>query len=134
VYLSDTGSSRNYIIRINPSLSKFALDSLSIVKPVSGRLSSETIVPLCQVGNARSKDTARVEVATGSKAVVRLNEHGAHPAYELAVIQESRSFVQLSLRLVEGFIAHLNRDRLIPESAMGLSSSRHSSCQCAGID
>lgn len=45
-----------------------------------------------------------------------------------------RDFVQMYTFDTQRFATHLRRARLIPESAMGLSSSRHLSCQCAGID
>lgn len=69
------------------TLSIFALDGLCIGKPVSVPFSSETIVPGCQVGNARSVDAARVEVARAVDAVVGLNKHGAHPAYEFQLLK-----------------------------------------------
>lgn len=72
------------------ALSIFALDSLCFGKPVSVPFPSEAIVPSCQVGNARSIDTARVEVARAVDTVVGLNKHGAHPTYELAVSENSR--------------------------------------------
>lgn len=79
--------SQSYNPHQHIALSIFALDGLCIGEPISVPFASEAIVPSCQVGNARSIDTARVEVARAVNAVVGLNKHGANPAYELRLLK-----------------------------------------------
>lgn len=54
------------------------------------------------------------------------------PSLWVAVVKNSG--LQMYINFVEWLSTHQNQDQWIPESAMGLSSSRHLSYQCARID